>query len=140
MVTITDSGIRNTVYESIYDALNATLSSMGASSTPTLFGGYPDKQDLDFPIIILKPINISEDSFTIDTSRTTSTKAITANIEVYAVKNKDLDIISDYIFNLFRSTNITGIFITGMDDNDMITIPNNNKVKGKTLTLSFLRR
>ena len=139
MVTISDSTIRSNVYEIVYDTLNGVLSSMSASSTPVLYGGYPDIKTVNFPCIIVQPIAVSEDEFTVDSTRTATSKEIIVVIEVYAEKNKDLDIITDYIVNTFK-TPIIGLFLTNTEDAYGIALPGNNKVKLKTLSLTFVRR
>jgi hypothetical protein len=112
---------------------------MSASSTPVLYGGYPDIKTVNFPCIIVQPIAVSEDEFTVDSTRTATSKEIIVVIEVYAEKNKDLDIITDYIVNTFK-TPIIGLFLTNTEDAYGIALPGNNKVKLKTLSLTFVRR
>lgn len=140
MVTIIDSTVRSNVYETIYDTINAVLSSMSASSTPVLYGGYPDIKTVNFPCIIIQPITVGEIDFTIDSTRSSTTKEIVVVIEIYAEKNKDLDIIADYVINLLKTTSMSGIFLVSTDDAYGIALPGNNKVKQKTLSLTFARR
>ncbi|HEY9702084.1 MAG TPA: hypothetical protein V6C58_06545 [Allocoleopsis sp.] len=139
MVTINDSTVRANVFETVYDLINSSLNSISASSTPTLYAGYPDNNNIDFPIIIIKPVDVSKDTYTIDTTHTSNNKRISVFIEIYATKNKDLDIIADYITNLL-DTPINGIFLSEVSDDFMFNTANNSKVKGKTLTLLFNRR
>jgi len=139
MVTIIDSTIRQTVYETIYDTINVATSTFGASSAPSVYGGYPDERSVSFPCIIIQPVNVSDNEFTIDTTRTSSTKDIVVITEIYATKNKDLDIIADGIVNTLKSP-ISGIFLTNTEDAYGIMLPNDNKIKQKTLTFTFMRR
>ena len=140
MVTITDSSLRNTVYQNVYNLINSNKGSFGASSTPTLYGGYPDVKSISYPNIVLMPIDVNEDSYTIDTDRSTSNKMITVTIEVYSKKNQDLDIIADGITHMFRQNQIAGMFLTGVAENMQFVSPNELKLKSKVLNFTFMRR
>jgi hypothetical protein len=138
MVAITDSTVRNTVYESVYDLVNTNKSSW--VSDTALYGGYPDNEDISFPNIIIMPIDVDEDSYTVDTDRNVSTKMIMVNIEVYSKKNKDLDKISDGLTAMFRANQITGLFLVSVAENTQVVMPNDLKLKSKVLTFTFKRR
>jgi len=140
MVTISDSTLRSNVYETIYDIINTGKSSYGASSVPDLYGGYPDWEDVSYPNIIVNPIEVGEDTFTVDTARSVSNKTIVVIIEIFTKKNKDLDIIADGIVSGIKASPFTGVYITGVQENIGIVFPNEDKVKQKTITITFMRR
>lgn len=143
MVTITDQRIRNTVFESVYDLLNGDKANWNAVVTPSIIGGHPNLDTVTFPIVIINPIDVSEDDYTIGTSDISTMKTIAVIVEVYTSgKNaeKDLDNIADGISYLLRNTQITGIFLNDVQDSSGLSTPNNTKIKQKTLTFTFMRR
>lgn len=140
MVTITDSRIRHTVFETIYDAINADKSTYNGSSTPSLYGGHPDWNSISFPCIIVNPVNVDEDEYTVDTVRGSTTKGIVVVVEVFGKSNKDIDNLSDGISNTMRSVIEQGLFLVGVSEDDGVLIPNDGKLKQKSLTFSFKRR
>ena len=139
MVSISDSTIRNNVYETIYDQLNTDKSTYGASSTPALYGGHPDWESASFPNIILNPIEVDEADYTVDTTRSVSNKTVVVIIEVYTTKNKDLDIIADGV-SASMKTQFTGLFLVNAAEDNGVVFPNDEKIKMKTMTFTFMRR
>lgn len=139
MVTITDSGIRHTVYQNVYDVINNTKSSYNASSTPTLYGGMPDLTEITFPAIVIMPIEVSEDSPLFDTVYNTE-KTILVTIMCFATNNKDTDYLSDGVSNALRSSMFSGIHLTNVSDDNSFITPNDDKIKVKTLGFTYMRR
>lgn len=138
MVTISNSTLRNNVYETIYDLVSGAKSGFG---DPALYGGYPDVSSISFPNVVINPISVSEDTFTVESSRSgSSNKNVLVIIEIYSEKNKDLDIISDGLTDLFRTSNINGLSLVSVGEDFAVVFPNDSKVKQKTLTFTFLRR
>jgi len=138
MVTISNSTIRNNVYETIYDLISNAKSGFG---NPALFGGYPDVKTISFPNVVINPVVVSEDTYTIETTRSgASNKNILVTIEIYSEKNKDLDTISDGLTHLLRTSNISGLSLVGVGEDFGVVFPSSSKVKQKTLTFSYLRR
>ncbi len=135
MVTITDSSIRNTIYETVHDLLSANV-----ASSITIYGGYPDISTISYPNIIIMPINVSEDSFTIDTSRSESSKTILVNIMIFSKANKSLDIIADLVSYTLRSNTFNGAYLTSVSEDDIFISPNDQKIKGKSLSFTYVRR
>jgi hypothetical protein len=140
MVTITDSGLRHSIYETVYDLINTDKSGYGASGTPTLYGGFPDLATITFPSIIITPIVVNETSYTIDTSRSTSTKDIQVVILCFAKSNKDLDYLSDGVSGTLRNNAFTGAFLNGVQEDNSEMYPAEQKIKVKTLTFNYVRR
>lgn len=138
MVTISDSTLRQNIYESCYDLLVSTI----ASSTATIYGGFPDfnndKNSKTFPFIILNPVSVSTNTF--DIGRSSSNKNITVVVELYTKKNKDLDILSDSITYAFHNTTLAGLQLQEISEDYGVVFPNDDKVKQKTITITFLRR
>lgn len=137
MVTISDSTIRNNVYEILYDLIN---SSKSGYNNPALYGGYPDVKTISFPNIILHPININESEYVIGTNRSSTTKEIVVQIEIFSEKNKDLDIISDGLTSTIRGATFSGFFLNSVSEDNGLSVNNDSKLKQKTLSLMFMRR
>jgi hypothetical protein len=122
----------------VYDLIYANRTSFNASSTPTVIGGHPDFNTLTFPTIIINPVEVGEEQFTLDGSSTN--KSITVIVEVYTKKEKDLDDIGDGLTLLFRTNTINGLSYNGCSESNGVSLVNESKVKQKTLSLSFFRR
>jgi len=140
MVTISDTRIRNTVFETVYDLINGAKSGYNTVSTPTLYGGHPDLDSVSFPAIIINPITVSEADYTVDSTRNVTTKNIVVVVEVYSKGNKDVDNLADGVTYTLRNSTFSGAFLTGVQDDDGVLFPNDGKVKQKTLTFTFMRR
>lgn len=135
-------GNRTDLFTAVYNLINTNMSSYGAStSVITLYGGYPDTENPTFPAIIIEPIQINEQgsSKTTDTQRAVSSKIIPVIIHIFAKRNRDLDIIADGI-NTSLQTAITGFLLNDTNDSNSFIIANEQKVKGKTLTCTYLSR
>ncbi len=138
MVTINDATVRNNIFETVYDLINTNMSSW--VSTVSLYGGYPDEKDISFPSIIIMPIDVDEDSYTIDTTRGSSAKVIAVNIDIFSKSNKDLDILADGLTHMFRTNQMSGLFLENVSENMQFLSPNDIKLKQKVLTFTFKRR
>ena len=110
------------------------------ASGTALYGGYPDTASIVYPNIVLMPIEVGEDNYTIDTTRGVSNKTIVVSVELYSKKNQDLDKISDGLTSMFRSNQITGLFLVSVAENNQFISPNDLKLKSKILTFTFMRR
>jgi len=141
-MTINDSTLRSNVFETIYDILNTDKSLYGASLSPswipTLYGGMPDLETIDFPSIIVMPITANESEFTIGT-RTFSTKDIAVNVMLFTKKNKDLDYLSDGVVNSIR-TSTSDLMLNEVNESFNAIYPNEQKIKSKTISFIFKRR
>jgi hypothetical protein len=141
MVTLTDQTLRNTFYTTVYNLINTATSTYIATSTVIdVRGGYPDIDSITFPIITLSPINIAEDMFTIDPSHNTSTKTISFDTILYALTNKDIDKLADGVSYTLRNNPFAGAMLLNVAEADNIIFSNEDKVRSKTLTFTYLRR
>lgn len=137
MVTISNDTLRQNVYKTFWDY----LSGLTFTTQPTIYGGFPDLVNITFPCIIIEPISVSEDTYTIDTSRDITTKDISINVHVFAKANKDLDIVSDGLSSSVRSKVFNGITLVNIRENNNSMIEANaQKVKGKSITFNYRRR
>lgn len=139
-MTISDSTIRQNIFADIRSLINSNMSSWGASVTPALLGFHPDSNTVSMPTIVLDLVNVNEDNYTIDTSRSVSNKTITVVIFVYTKRNDDAEKICDGLTAMFRANNVPGIFCTNVSEDHSVITPNENKVKLKTLSFTFMRR
>jgi hypothetical protein len=136
MVTITDTNIRHTVYESVYDIINSTKSSYG---TPTLYGGMPDINDITFPAIVIMPVEVSEGDPLFSSVNSTS-KSILITVMCFSKSNKGADLLADGVTHALRSSIIPGITLISVSDDNSFISPNEQKLKVKTLGLTYYRR
>jgi len=139
-MTISDSTIRRNVFSEVRTILNNGLSTWGASVTPVLLAFHPDTNTVAFPTIVLDLVNVNEDNYTVDTTRSTSDKTISVVVFVYTKRNDDAEMISDGITSAFRSNQISGMYLTSVSEDHSVITPNDNKVKLKTLSFTFKRR
>ena len=134
MVTITDTNLRQNIFESIYDALtNANL----LSSTATVTAAYIDSDNAPFPQVVVHPVNVSKDSFTFN--RSVSEKNINIMIDIWTKKNKDKDVIADQIDAVIEPLKMGGVMLVGYSESNALETPSDNKIHLKTITLSYLR-
>lgn len=135
-------GDRSDLYLSVYNIISSDLTSYGAStSSMTVYGGFPDIETQTFPSIVIEPIELSEqgNTKTIDTTRSVSTKLVPIVIHIFAKRNRDLDIIADGI-NTSLHTKITGYLLNDTSDANGFLTPNEQKLKLKTITATFIKR
>ena len=135
-----DSTLRQNVYSQIYSLINTDKSSYNTSVTPTLNGGYPDLNNITFPSINFPNVNISKNNFSIGTSDNTSNSTISVIIYIFAKDNKDLDKLSDGIDNSIINKKFDGFFLVDTSEDDALLMPNEQKLKSKTLSYTFMRR
>jgi hypothetical protein len=139
MVTITNTALRHTVYQNVYDVINNSKGSYGASGTPTIYGGLPDFNDITFPAIVIMPVEVSEDSILFDTVYNTS-KTILVTVMCFAKGNKDTDYLGDGVSSALRSSMFSGVTLVNVSDDNSYLTPNDQKVKVKTLGFTYIRR
>lgn len=139
-MTISDSTLRQNVFADIRSLINSNMSSWNTSVTPTLYGYHPDINSTSFPAIILDLVNVEENTYTIDNSRSVSNKNITVAVFVYGKRNDDVEKICDGLTAMFRSNQITGLMLNNVSEDNSIVTPNDVKIKLKTLSFTFLRR
>lgn len=135
-------GDRTDLYLSVYNIISSDVTSYGASSsTITVYGGFPDIETQTFPSIIIEPITLNEqgNTKTIDSIRTVSTNIIPVIIHIFAKKNRDLDIIADGLNSSLHKI-ITGFFLNDTSDSNGFITANEQKLKLKTLTFTFIKR
>lgn len=135
-------GNRTDLFMAVHGLINSSLSSYGAStSSITLYGGYPDIESPAFPCVIIEPVQVNEvaSTKTIDHLRNVSSKIVPVIIHIYAKRNRDLDIIADGI-NGTLTTSIPGFLLNDTSDQNGFMIVNDQKIKGKTLTCTYLQR
>lgn len=136
MVTITNSAIRNTTYETIYDLLNGNIGSYNSSTQPSVKASYTaDTKNL--PEIVLYPIDVDNTNFNM--GQTNPDREVRVMVEVYTTKMKDLDILADDIDGLLDDT-ISGLSLLGKNDSTAFETTNQNKLHLKTLTYTFMRK
>jgi len=139
MVTITKASQRQNLFESVYDELKAyaTAGSYGTSSQPTVTAAYIDSED-SLPQIVINRVNNKKEDPVFDRSNTTNNLVIPIN--VYAKKNKNIDILSDNIEAYLYTKKFTGVTMSDWSEEDDIYITNDNKIRSKTITVVYKNR
>lgn len=137
MVTITNTSLRQSVWETVYDLINA--GTYTTSVSPTVTNAYISGDKSPMPQIVVSPIDITKDSFTIGEDRKTANRTITVNIDIYTSKNKDLDILGDEVDDIMTDL-ISGICLTDYSEIAGNTFANGLKVRVKSLSYTFIRR
>jgi hypothetical protein len=137
MVTITDAALRQNVWETIYDIINA--GSYTTSVAPTITNAYISGEKSPMPQIVVNPIDIEKDSFTIGEDRTANSKTITIAVDIYTSKNKDLDVLADEV-DVLMNVLIPGLCLTSYSELPGATFANEQKMRVKTLSYTFIRR
>lgn len=137
MVTITDTGLRHTVWETVYDLLDAANL---CSSLATVTASFID-DNTHFPQVVINPIEKNTNSFTIDTTRTTSTKELVITIDLFTKKGEQIDLLLDEIEQVLLNNHISGLTIQSLDNmsGDGRDV-NGNKIHVNTLSVTYLRR
>ena len=138
MVSISDSTLRQNVWESIYDLASTSI----ATSDATVTAAYIDSQP-QLNQVVINPIDKNESAFTVDTTRDVTTKTIVVDIDIYTKgkdSSKNIDILSDMVENIFKTNQIEGIMLISIGSSFGFVYPNDNKVKLNTITLTYMRR
>ena len=135
-MTIADTTLRQNVWTTIRGLLVA--GSYTTSVSPTISGNLIEDEPT-FPQIVIDPILVDKDSFTIGTDRRTSSKDIDVTISIYAKVHKDLEILDDEI-DYIMTGSIPGITLYAQNAASTSGTFNGHTLKVKTLTYSFTRR
>jgi len=98
---ISNPYISEILWDNFFNILKRVEDTQSTARTARwLFGAFPDriaKKKTDYPIMILKPIDITELPLTPRLTRV----IISVKIEVYATKAYDLDLLTQRIYNKF---------------------------------------
>lgn len=139
MVTISNSTVRQNIWETIYDDLSNELSdkTVTASFIDTFKNGKFKDQ------IVIYPITINEEQLVLN--RSLKNQPIIIRIDIFSKKNKDIDLISDRIHSFFDSNETSyedshGLYDMATFDTSVDTIfIGDQKVHIKTITINFTR-
>lgn len=134
-----DVSLRHDAWNAVYEVLNNNKNSMITGKSVTILGGYPDEEPV-FPCVIINPVSVNEDEYTIDTTRSVSSKEVVVVLELFTKSNLDLDYLGDAVSDLFRSNQLAGLFLISVSDSNAVFLSNNNKLKQRTISLVFRRR
>lgn len=138
-MTITNSSLRQNVFEELYDVLKAKADSedYGTSTQPTITAQYIDSADV-FPQIVISAADVEEGDYVFD--RSDSLKNIIVVVDIYTLKNKNRDILADNINTFIKENKITGITLISTDEANSINLDKDSKIRNKTITFTFIRR
>ncbi len=134
MVTIVDTSLRQSIFETLYDTL--TTANL-LSSTVTVTAAYIDSDDAPFPQVVIHPVNVDKSDYTFD--RSVNKKDINIMIDIWTKKNKDKDIITDEIDAVLDTLKMGGVMLNGWAEANALETPSKNKIHLKTITLNYIR-
>lgn len=130
-------GLRQDIYSSIKSALTAaslTASDLESSSrTVTIKSVYNNNKDKrNLPVITISRVMLpSTDTVAFDTGFSSERDA-KVMIDIYASVNTHVEQLADQI-ETYLKNNPLGYSIIGVDEDDELTTPNDNKAHHKTL-------
>ena len=136
-MTLNDTKLRQSVWETVYDLVSAGTYS--STITPTITAAYIEGDHAPFPQIVVNPIDINKTDFTFGNDRKGATNNIVMTIDIFTKKNKDLDVLSDEVDSIMTSR-IQGITLISQSENSGTFFPNEQKLRVKTLSYTFIRR
>jgi len=138
-MTISNSSLRQNVFEEIYDLLKAKADAedFGTATQPNVVASYIDDINA-FPQVVIGSANVDEDEYTFD--RSNSLKNIVIIIDIYTKKNKNRDILSDNVNTFMKETKIAGITLFNVGEGTAINLDKESKIRNKTITYTFIRR
>lgn len=136
MVTLTDTNVRAGSWENVYDAING--GSYTTTTAPIVLRNNSDLDEDDtFPRIVIHPV--AADYENIAFGRTRHKKQIKFTIDIYATKNKDLDILGDEVVEILRTTDFQGMHFIGSEEALTIETDVNQKIHLRTITATYIR-
>lgn len=141
MVTITDSTLRQNVYETLYDTVTGVTiaSSLLHDSTKSVtYTAAFVESDAKMPQVVLYSPDVSQGSPSFGTPL--FQKDVKFLVEVYAKYAKDKDVIMDSIVNTISTTSWSGFHLIGSDESNALSPVSNLKVHMKSATFTFVRR
>lgn len=126
-------GLRQTLYEAVYDALtSANL----LSSTATVTAAFIDSPTASFPQVVVHPVDVNKRSFTFNKGN--SYEDVRIMIDIWTRKNKDKDVIADEIDEVLSNNSFSGLSMVGWTESNAFESPGNNKLHLKTVIIDFL--
>lgn len=134
MVTLSNSTLRQNVYETVYDLINGI--SFNASVSVTVTAAFIE-EDRALPQVVVHPVDISTGDFVLN--RSTSMKTVQVLIEVFSKKRKDLDIITDDILSTMETASTPGMMLNGVEESTAMNAPAGLKIHSKAISLTYVR-
>lgn len=133
MVSVLRATARTNVFELIYDTLTASLSK--GTVTAAFINDQPT-----YPQVVINPARISQDNLSLD--RGTSGYNGEVEIEIYAIKAKDIDELSDEICDDLLSSEATfatgNLYLEDLKDGTTDTVFwNKQKIHIKSLSIKY---
>jgi len=138
MVAVTDATLRTSVWENIFDAMAVSSDYAGVSPNP---GFYRNNSDIDgddtFPRVIVHPVIVDYEISSF--ARAHHNKELRVLIDVWAEKNKHLDLIGDVVSQKLLTTAFAGVHFIGSDEALTIETDANQKLHLRTISATFVR-
>ena len=134
MVTITEAKLRQNVYETVYDLINAITFSV---ASVTVTAAFIDDED-SLPQVVINPANVDRSNKAF--GRGDSDEDVRVEVEVWTTKNKDKDVLTDEIFVALDAATFNGMMLAATEETNALDPQNENKIHMKNIVLMFVRR
>jgi len=136
-MAITNRHLNSTIFTTIRALLIAQDGNYTSSTQPLITASYPDSYDFTNPVIVISNAATGESDFTFD--RSSSNKNVVVLIDIFVNKNKDRDMLGDDV-RFFLKSKIDGITLINIEEINNTDIVNNQKVRNKAMTFTYVRR
>lgn len=132
-------GLKTNIYNDVYSTLyNANLGSSTLTVTSAFITSNPT-----YPQLVIYPVDSSEDEFTLDTNRTSSTRNITLVLDLFTKSTRQIDNIVDEVEDLLRGVSLVSGTVNFESLNGASGVAGEylgQKVYPYTITLTFTYR
>lgn len=134
---VSETTLRQDVWESVYDVLNAI--SYNTSGLVTVTAAYIDKEE-QLPQVVINPVDVDYNTFSF--GRGSFDNEMRIVVDIYTKQNKDKDIIADdIIYTLNTTSSFTDIHLSNITESNAFETPNAGfKFRLKSIVLTFSRR
>ena len=135
-------GVRSDIFNSLktfLESASLTASDASSSSIPvTIKGVYNDSKDKrSLPVVVINRATPESTGLMAFGDGFESEREPKVMIDIYAQKNTHIDQITDQIDTHFQNNKISELMLIGMNEDDELTQPNDNKAHHKSLFLTF---
>ena len=143
MVTISKSTIVANIWENFYDRINATVTDPNISKrNKWIYSTFPlediENRSIDYPIIVINPIGITWEKFSLTKNYAVSS----IDIELYTTSAVTSDTYTDSILNgietsklILRNVGLEFVYLTGRVSD--VVFRGKNTIHTNTLTFTF---
>lgn len=141
-MAINNSTLRSDIFTEIKSFLTAASLSASDPQNPslsvTLKGMYSNKDKGSLPVIAIGGANPDSDGrLFFDSDGFSAQREVRVPLQLYTSAMTHLDQITDQVDNAFQTGKIDGITLIGLETDDELTLPNDNKAHRRNIFLTF---